>query len=155
MKKVFAIAGAGVLSIAMLGAAVAQDNTDGAVNARSSIMQLYGFHLGTLGAMAKGSVDYDAAAATKAANNLVLLTQLDQSAMWPMGSDNVSNPKSRALPAIWENFADVGAKSMALTEAALAMQVAAGQDLDALRGAMGAVGGACSACHKAYRGPRN
>ncbi len=155
MKKQFAFAAAGILSVALLGTAVAHQSENAAVKARTSIMQLYAFNLGTLGAMAKGEADYNAEAATSAANNLVVLTQLDQSAMWPAGTDNVSDPSSRALPAIWENFADVGAKGQALADAAVAMQAAAGQDLDSLKGAMGPLGGACSACHKAYRAPKN
>ncbi|MCX8955563.1 cytochrome c, partial [Ruegeria sp. NA] len=111
-------------------------------------MQLYAFNLGTLGAMAKGEAEYDAEAATRAANNIVVVSQIDQYAMWPAGSDNVSDPSTRALPAIWENFADVGAKGQALADAAVAMQAAAGQDVEALKGAMGQLGGACSACHK-------
>jgi cytochrome c556 len=41
---------------------------------------------------------------------------------------------------------------MALTEAANAMVEAAGT-LDGVRSSLGAVGGACGACHKAYRAP--
>ncbi|MEP4803083.1 MAG: cytochrome c, partial [Hyphomicrobiales bacterium] len=118
-------------------------------------MQLYAFNLGTLGGMAKRETEYDAEAATRAANNLVVLTQIDQSAMWPAGSDNVSDPSTRALPAIWENFPDVAAKGQAMADAAVAMQGAAGQDVEALKGAMGNLGGACSACHKAYRAPKD
>ena len=155
MNKVTVFALAGGLTAAVLGSAIAQESENAAIKARTSVMQLYAFNLGALGAMAKGEVEYDAEAASKAANNLVTLTQVDQSAMWPPGSDNASDPTSRALPAIWENYPDVSAKGKAMSDAALAMQSAAGQDLDALRAAMGGLGGACSACHKAYRAPMN
>ncbi len=144
-----------ILSAAVFGTAIAHESENPAVKARTSVMQLYAFELGTLGAMAKGEVEYNAEAAQKAADSLVAVTQVDQSNMWPVGSDSVSDPSSRALPAIWENFPDVAAKGMAMSEAALAMQSAAGQDLESLRGAMSALGGACSACHKAYRVPSN
>lgn len=155
MMKKSSIFAAGLLSLAVVGTAIAQDSENPAVKARTSIMQLYAFNLGTLGAMAKGEAEYDAEAATRAANNIVVVSQIDQSAMWPAGSDNGSDPSTRALPAIWENFADVGAKGQALADAAVAMQAAAGQDVEALKGAMGQLGGACSACHKAYRAPEN
>ena len=155
MKKLTIFALAGGLTAAVLGTAIAHESENPAVKARTSIMQLYAFNLGTLGAMAKGDVDYNAEAASKAATNLVTLTQLDQTAMWPPGSDNASDPSTRALPAIWENFPDVFAKGMAMSDAALAMQTAAAQDLDALRGAMGALGASCNACHKDYRAPMN
>lgn len=146
---------AGLLSVAVFGTAIADEGENPAVKARTSIMQLYSFNLGTLGGMAKGETEYDAASATRAANNIVVLTQIDQSAMWPAGSDNVSDSSTRALPAIWENFPDVGAKGQALSDAAVAMQAAAGQDVEALKVAMGDLGGACSACHKAYRAPKD
>lgn len=157
MKKAKKITTLALISAtAFAGIAVAGGHGGGnpAVKARNSIMALYGFNIGQLGAMAKGDVEYDAAAATAAANNMVMLSQLDQSAMWPQGTDSESYDGSRALPAIWENFGDVAAKGKALNDAALVMQAAAGQDLDSLQGAMGALGGACSACHKAYRAPK-
>ena len=40
-------------------------------------MQLYAFNISHLGAMAKGEVDYDAAAASAAANNLAALAALN------------------------------------------------------------------------------
>ena len=155
MNKMTVFALASGLTAAVLGTAIAHESENPAIKARTSIMQLYAFNLGTLGAMAKGDAEYNGEAASKAANNLVTLTQIDQSAMWPAGSDNVSDQTSNALPAIWENFPDVSAKGKAMSEAALAMQSAAGQDLDSLRAAMGDLGGACSACHKAYRAPMN
>jgi len=146
---------AGVTVAITMGAAVAHEASSPAINARQHVMQLYAFNLGTLGAMAKGDVDYNAAAASSAANNLALLSTLDQSAMWQGGSDNSADTTTRALPDLWQNFPDVGAKSAALAAAAAAMQDAAGQDLASLRVAMGALGGSCGACHKAYRAPEN
>ena len=155
MNKTIKLTITGLIAAAAIGTAVAHEGSNPAVKARTSIMQLYAFNLGTLGGMAKGEIDYDAQAATSAANNLVVLTQIDQSAMWPAGSDSAADASSRALPAIWQNFPDVMAKGTAMSEAAIAMQGAAGQDLEALRAAMGGVGNACSACHKAYRAPKN
>ncbi|MFV0360236.1 c-type cytochrome [Tropicimonas sp.] len=146
----------GVISLAAVlitAPVLAQDRPDPAIDARQSVMHLYAFNLGQLGAMAKQEIAYDADMATKAANNIVLLTQIDQSAFWPQGTDNAVDTNSRALPDVWANFDDLAAKGKALGDAALAMQTAAGTDLAALQGAMGPLGGACSACHKAYRAP--
>ncbi len=155
MKSKITLAIAGLVIVGAIGTAIAQEASNPAVTARKSIMQLYAFNLGSLGAMAKGDVEYDAKAATSAANNLVTLTQIDQSSMWPAGSDSSADSSSRALPAIWQNFPDVMAKGAALSEAVVVMQGAAGQDLESLRAAMGGIGGACSECHKAYRAPNN
>lgn len=146
---------AGLAAILTIGTgALADGHGDPAVKARNSLMALYGFNIAQLGAMAKGQVEYDAESAQAAADNMVMLTQLDQSAMWPAGTDSASVAGSRALPAVWENFPDVFAKGQALGEAAVVMQAAAGKDLDSLRGAMVDLGSACSACHKAYRAPK-
>ena len=133
--------------------ALAQDSNP-AVEARKAHMDLYAFNLGLLGGMARGNIDYDADAASAAASNLATLTKLDQSRYWEPGTDSDTLVETRALPAIWENMADVGAKSAAMREAALAMQAAAGTDLASLQAAMGALGGACGDCHKAYRTPQ-
>ncbi|MBT8154378.1 cytochrome c [Epibacterium ulvae] len=136
---------------------VAQDQKalEAAVKARKSQMTLFAFNLGLLGGMAKGQIDYDADKAQAAASGLLALTALDASRMWLPGTDNETMDNTRALPAIWAEGSDIGAKAQAFGEAVGAMDAAAGQGLEALQGAMGGVGGACGSCHKAYRGPRN
>ena len=130
---------------------------DGAIKARQSHMRLNGHNLGILGAMAKGNVDYDAdaASAAAAAANLAALSRMSHNGYWPAGSDSDAMDNTRALPALWGNFPDVMTKVGALAEAAGAMESAAGNGLEALQAAMGPVGGACGACHKAYRKPRS
>jgi len=146
---------AGLLGATLAAASVAAASADPspAVKARQAQMQLYGFNLGTLGAMAQENMPYDAAVASVAAKNLAALTQLDGSLLWPAGSDIDSIEGTRALPEIWTNFSDVVAKAQAVQGAAEAMADAAGTDLASLQAAMGPLGAACGACHKAYRAP--
>ncbi len=154
MKKTFAALAGLALAAGLATTATSQDDQAllAAVKARQAQMDLYAFNLGLLGGMAKGDIAYDADAASKAAGNLAALTRLDGSRVWPKGSDNGAlGDKTRALPAIWAEGSDIGAKAMALQEAAATMETAAGGGLDSLKGAMGALGGACGACHKAYR----
>ena len=138
----------------VFAASHASEEAQAAVKARQSHMQLYAFNLGKLGAMAKGAVDYDADAASAAAANLAALSNMNQAAYWVAGSDSDTVEGSRTLPGMWDNIPDAIAKSQALASAAAAMEEAAGTDLAALQGAMGAVGGSCGACHKAYRKPK-
>lgn len=159
MTKGFGFLGA-VLGLAIAaGAATGQDAAEKALadatKARQSQMQLYAFNLGVLGGMARGDVEYDAEKAGAAAANLAAVTRLDQSLIWPEGSDDMGVETSRALPALWDNLPDVMSKGATLAEAATAMESAATQDLASLQAAMGALGGACSACHQAYRVPNN
>ncbi|OZB14772.1 MAG: hypothetical protein B7X55_10720 [Rhodobacterales bacterium 34-62-10] len=155
MTVVGTVLGLAILAGAASGQDAAQKALADATKARQAQMQLYAFNLGLLGGMAKGEVPYDAAAATAAAGNLSSLAQLDQSRLWPEGSDEMGVDGSKALAAVWENLPDVMAKGADLVTAAAAMEVAAGTDLASLQASMGALGGACGACHKAYRVPSN
>lgn len=154
MKKLF-LATAALATLGMTSAAIGQDQKNPAVEARQSLMHLYAFNLGTLGAMAKGEMEYDAEAAQAAAGNLAKLASVNQMAMWPEGTDNASIEGTAALPAIWEDGSDIGDKVQALEDATAALADTAGDGVEAIQAGMGAVGGACGACHKAYRASNN
>jgi len=140
---------------AFAGGAFAQD-AEKAVEARQSLMQLYSHYLGTLGGMAKGDVDYDAEAASAAANSLLALSTLSQANLWPQGSDTEAlGEKTRALSDIWTTYPAIAEKGEAFANAAAAMADAAGTDLASLQGAMKDLGGSCSGCHKPYRQAKN
>jgi len=159
MKKNFiALSGivlAGTLASTAIGESHADKSHLQAVKARQSQMTLYSFNLGVLGDMAKGATEYDADVASKAASNLAALSSLDQSRLWPMGSDNseLGTDVTEALPKIWAADSDIGTMGKALADSTAALSGVAGDGLDALRGAIGGVGKACGDCHKAYRQP--
>ncbi|MEQ8334676.1 cytochrome c [Nisaea sp.] len=133
----------------------ADGHLEKAIEARQSLMKLYSFSLGQLGAMAKGTVAYDAAAASAAADSLAALAALDQGAMWPKGSDVAAMPgKTRAMTEIWSTYPEVQSKSKALVDASMAMAKVAGDGLPALQGALGDVGKSCGGCHKPFRVPK-
>jgi cytochrome c556 len=145
------IAGCGLAGAAQAESHMSNEDLMKAVKARQATMQLYAFNLGTLGAMAKGDIEYDADAAQAAAGNIVKLSSQNQMAYWPAGSAQGQVEGSRALPAMWDNMSDAAAKGGALVEAAMAAEAAT--DLAGLQAAMAGLGGACGACHKAYRAP--
>jgi cytochrome c556 len=157
MKRNKVLIAASLASVLSVGAVFADDPADNpfaaGVKARQAQMQLYAFNLGILGAMAKGKADYNAEAAALAANNIVHIASIHQPQAWALGSDNSAVKETRALPALWQNFPDVGEKSKELFAAAQAMNAVAGDGQNAVGGAMGRLGAACSACHKAYRAP--
>lgn len=129
-----------------------------AVKARQSHMQLYAHNLGILGAMAKGEAEYNADAATAAANNLVAMTELNQMSYWPQGTSTAElGEETRALPAIWEEggFAKAMEIGGALNQAAIELAAVAGDGQEAIGPALGAVGKQCGACHEAFQQPRN
>ena len=146
------------LAAVVLGTSVSAGGRGGnpAVKARQAHMQLYGFNLGALGAMAKGEVEYDAEAAKALAGNFAALAAFNQAAYWTPGTSNAElGNETRALPKIWEAGSTAGQISQELAAAAAELAAVAGDGQAALGAAIGAAGKACGDCHKAYRAPAN
>ncbi|MBR3369874.1 MAG: cytochrome c [Rhodobacteraceae bacterium] len=143
------VLGASLFFTALSLPALAQDHPE--IGQRQGQFNLIVHNFAVLGGMAQGRVDYDATLAQTAADNLFHITRHDQSRLWPEGTDAQSVDSTRALPAIWENLDDFVSKFADLQMAAENVQTVAGDGLDALRPAVGALGGACQACHQTYR----
>lgn len=151
MKTLSLFAGVAAVTLTTMAFADGHEDVNPAVKARQAHMQLYAHNLGILGGMAQGKIDYDTDAAAAAASNLSALVALNQASYWPAGTDNATIEGTKALPSIWSDFDGVMEVSAGMTEAAAAMDAVAGTDLASLQGAMQALGGACSACHREYR----
>ena len=153
MKRLSMIAAA--FAVAFTAGVADAGPHDKAIKARKAQMVLYAFNISTLGAMAKGKVAYDAKAAQAAANNLAALSNLAAGAMWPPGSDSTAMPgKTAAKKEIWTTFPKIIEASKAMSKASANMAAEAGKGLDALRGAIGALGASCGGCHKPFREPK-
>ncbi|WP_235815579.1 c-type cytochrome [Cypionkella psychrotolerans] len=133
----------------------AEDPFKDAVETRHGLMLQMASDLGTLGGMAKGEVAYDKAAATKAAANVAAVASVISTTQFPAGSENGKSADSFALADIWAKQDDFLAKITDLNNAAAMMQTAAATGGDAIKASMAQLGGACSACHKAYRQPES
>lgn len=137
----------GLLVVALLaaGAAFAHEGVKNpAVKARMDGMMALGAATKVLGNMAKGEAAYDAAAAEAAVQKI----QDEADRIAALFEANEDDPKSEALPAIWDNYADFTAKAVALGEVADAVSVGS---LGEVKAAMPQIGAACKACHKGYR----
>jgi cytochrome c556 len=147
-KYFSAVAVTALLSFSSISQAT-EGPCDGAIKARQAMMDLYGFNVGILSAMAKHKMPYDAAIATEAAANLSAAVTMGQSQMRPEGSDSEAdgNAKNRALPGIWTDTSDYLGKMDNFKETVAALTPVAGDGLDALKGALGDVGSSCKACH--------
>ena len=131
----------GVAASAALAAAMDPD-----VRARQETMGMIGANMKTIGEMAQGKIAFDAAAAQAA-----FATIAEKADTVPAVFETQSNtdPESEAKDALWDNWDDFTAKAAALKAAA-----DAGASVDspeALAAAAGPLGGACAACHKAYK----
>ena len=139
--KVILIAAA----LAATGAYAKGERTDPNAIARAQTMGAVAGAMKVLGGMAGGEVAFDAAAATAAKDALMAAATGAPAAFMTQGA---ADPASEAKPEIWANWDDFIVKSTALTDAAMALDVSSAETIGA---GMGALGGACKACHTAYR----
>ncbi|MFT5349312.1 MAG: cytochrome c556 [Planctomycetota bacterium] len=128
------------------------DPLKNAIKARQGEMQLRAFNAGPLFAMSKGKMPYDAELATKLAGNLKLMLDLDNGRAWPEGSDNVAYPDdTTALPKIWTTYPEIAEYGKKYASAVNDLSGVAGNDLDALKSKLGALGDSCKGCHDDFR----
>lgn len=137
---------AGALLLIATAALAHQNVKNPAVKARMDAMSAIGDHMKVLGAMAKGQVAFDVDAARGAAAGIAA----QASRVPALFEAPESDPKSEALPAIWDNYADFTAKAENMGNAARAFANSIGTEAD-LRAAMQSLGATCAACHKPYR----
>ncbi len=152
MKRMLLIAATGAL-LASGAIAEEEDPFADVVEMRHGLMLQMASELGKVGAMAKEEAPYDQAVASKAAANIVAIASVLSLDQFPAGSEYQKATDSFALPAIWEKQDDFLQKIADLNAAAATFQTAAGTDLASLQAGMEGLGGACAACHKAYRQP--
>ena len=115
-----------------------------AVQKRMEVMKEIKGARGVLGGMAKGAIAFDAAAAGAAENTLIE----HSGRVAPTFEANETDPKSEALPAIWENWDTFVEMADDLTFAAEGLDATS---LDGVRGGLGNIGASCGACHKKFR----
>lgn len=153
MKNLFKLTcSLSVATIIGMSSAYADGKFDNAIKARKALMSLYAWNLGQLGAMAKGEAEYDAETAKTAAENLRELTKLNLGSAWPQGSDSTTlSGATRAKAEAWSTYPESANIHKALVEASTTMANVAGNGLDQVRANIGAVGEACSSCHKKFR----
>lgn len=116
------------------------------VMARMMVMETIGNQMKLLSGMAKGEVAFDA----DSANGALVEVAAHAAQIPAMFETPATDPKSEALPVIWEEF-DAFTEKAKATEAAaeqLAGTISAQGDVGA---ALGQIGVTCKACHDDYR----
>ncbi len=117
-----------------------------AIKYRQSAFTLMTTHMGRLGAMARGDVPFDAAAAKASADVVALVSQLPWDA-FPPGS-NSGAAKVKGDP--WKDAANFS-KFQTELKAQTAKLPDAVATLDGLKGQVGATSRACRNCHEQFR----
>ncbi len=138
----------GPVAIMLLAAGAAfahQGVKDPQVMARMDAMARIGAATKVLGEMAKGASPFDAEKAQAAARRIA-----EEAAQVPaLFQPPATDPKSEALPAIWEQFDTFAELTRDMQEAALGATGIA--EPDDLRPALRSLGATCTACHEDFR----
>lgn len=145
MKKIIAVICTATLLSS--GLAFAASHSD-PIASRKAEMKKVGGAMGTLVKMAKGKMDFDAAAALA---SLKIMNDVTGKfgELFPVGSE--TGGKTTASPKIWEDNVGFTAK-IAKFKTDTAMAIAnAPMDQAAIGATLGLVGANCKACHETYR----
>ena len=138
-----------VLAVAgTFATAVCAQSPDRQIKYRQGILQGMGWHMGVLGAMAKGERPYDKDVAARSARFVHELAEMPWDGFGP-GSD--SGAPTKAKPEIWKEKAKFDKLGQELRVETAKLASAAGNGLDALKAAVRATGKACSNCHDDFR----
>ena len=133
------------LGLGIATAALAHDGVKNAgVMARMDAMSMSKSAIGVLGDMASGKTAFDATKAAQAKSDL----QFVAAATLSLFKEPHSDPKSEALPAIWDNWPDFVAKNDAYEMAVGALDATS---QTGLQQTMPKLGATCLSCHQDYR----
>lgn len=129
------------------------DAAEDAIEGRQGFFTMLSINMGTLSGMARGQIDYDEAAAVRAAANIEALTGYDLPSLFIEGTSNADTDDTAALPAIWQNSEDFATKFAGLRDAAAGASEAVAGGQANVGPVVQQLGGACKACHDNYRQP--
>lgn len=133
------------MALGIATAALAHDGVKNpTVKARMMLMGEVKDATGIIVAMAKGEAPFDATQAQAARTALVKAARQVPGAFGAPETD----PKSEALPVIWEDWKGFVDQADRFSAAATAMDVTS---LDTLRAGVGPLGKSCGSCHETYR----
>lgn len=146
MKKVAAMGLAGALAVASTFAAAAKP--EDAIEYRQGVFQAIKWHFGSMGAVVKGQMDYDAEDFARRAEIVSQLSHLP----WEGFVEDSYTGDTAALPAIAENWDKFeGGSKMLMEKTAALAEAAKTGDLDQIRPAFGEVGKTCKGCHDNFK----
>ena len=126
--------------------AQAQPKPEEQIKYRQGVFQVQARAFGTINAMNKGDVPFNAATAQTQAHIIATVASLPWSA-FGAGTEN-----AKTKPEIWSDAAGFKAAQEKFQASAVALEAAAKTgDANQVKTAWGNMGATCAACHKAYR----
>ncbi len=149
MKSLFVACLVAAAGSTALPAAAQFQKPEDAIKYRQSVMTVMANHFGRIGAMAQGRVPFDAKVAADNAPIVATMSQLPWAAF---GEGTDKGRPTRAKPEIWSQnakFKDFAQKLQA--EVGKLDAAAKSGSFDAVKAAVGSVGGACKSCHDDFQ----
>jgi cytochrome c556 len=150
MKKSVLSLAALALSLGVAATASAQSfaKPEDAIKYRRSALTVMAAHFGALGAMANGRAPYDAAAAARHGDVILVAHTLP----WAGFTAGTDKGETRAKPEIWAEAGKFKEAQDRLHGDMVKLAAAAKTgSLDSLKAAWGPNSGSCKACHDAFR----
>ena len=142
----------GAMTVLVAAPAVtrAASSPENVVKYRQTVMKAIGAHMGGIGAVLKGEVDYGPKHIEEHAEALNGMAQILADAF--REDVGTSGGETAAKQEIWSDWNDFVAKAKGLEEAAGNLgDLAEGGDMAAIGDGVKALGGACGACHNTFR----
>jgi cytochrome c556 len=129
-----------------------EQQAQGAVNTRKSVVRLFAFNMAPINAMARGTQEFDAALVERNARRIAALAPMLPEAFAAMDT-RAFDLETEALPVIWDELEEFQQRANNLAEGVneLAAMAATGNQAETIRLA-GAIGRTyCGGCHEMFR----
>ncbi len=122
-----------------------------AAETRQAVFKLLGYNMGTIGAMAKGDIEFDAEIAERNARRIATLASMIPELFARMDTREF-DVETEALDVIWENPEKFKSRAMDLVDGANEFaDIAANGDRREIIGNVRALGSNCGNCHDDFR----
>ncbi len=152
-KQLTMMLAGGIFSLGVLTTASAADakKPEDVVNYRQSVYTIIGWNFGPIGAMMKGEAPFDAAAVTRHAQYVEMMSKAAPEG-FPKGTGPDVVKNTEAKPEIWTKPDEFKNKMDSFQqEAAKLTEVAKGGDEKVIKAQFGKTAETCKACHKEFR----
>ena len=149
MKRLHLVLLSTVATLASLPAAAQFQKPEDAIKYRQSAFTVMANHFGRIAAMAQGRVPFDAKVAAENADIVMTMSKLP---FQGFGEGTDKGLPQRAKPEVWKEQPKFKAAAEKMQAEVAKLDAAAKTgNLDAIKAAVGAVGGSCKACHDDFR----
>ena len=149
MKRLHLVLLGTMATLASLPAAAQFQKPEDAIKYRQSAFTVMANHFGRVAAMAQGRVPFDAKVAAENADIVLTISKLP---FQGFGEGTDKGLPQRAKPEVWKEQPKFKAAAEKMQAEVAKLDAAAKTgNLDAIKAAVGAVGGSCKACHDDFR----